>query len=339
MERRSYKQLSLEERCQIAQFCQSGQTCRQIAATLDRAASTISRELKRNLGAQLGYKPAYAAEQAWARRWRGSRMERLPHLRDLVLSRLAQGHSPVQVAGRLRQEKSPHRLSAESIYRFIYAQIRRHNDTDWRNYLPRRKYKRGYRRPAKQRSPSSLIPFRVPLSQRPAEVLQRNVTGHWEADLMLFREPHNVLLVAQERSSRLLIITRHNCKAADVIAAQLKRNFTALPAALRQSITFDNGAEFTLHHQLLQALGMKTYFCDPRAPWQKGGIENAIGRLRRFLPRNVPTDRLSQNQLNLLLARYNHTPRKCLGFLTPVEFFSSELMHFKCESTPRLRSG
>ena len=335
----SYGQLSLEERCTIARLHEAGQSCRQIAAAVDRSASTICRELKRNGGAQVGYRPAYAEDQAWARRWRGSRLARRPELRQVVLERLAQGHSPEQVAGRLRLEQGHAVLSAESIYRFIYAQIRRTDDTDWRNYLPQRKYKRGYRRPGRDRSPLRLIPQRVPLAERPAEVLQRSDGGHWEADLMLFSDPRGVLLVAQERASRLLLIRRQRSKAATSIVQELQRNFAPLPQPLRQTVTFDNGAEFSHHQQLHTNLHMQTYFCDTRAPWQKGGIENAIGRLRRLLPRKIHPSRLTQNSIDALTNRYNHTPRKCLGFQTPAEIFSSLLLPLKCESTASLRSA
>lgn len=305
---------------------------------MDRSASTISREMKRNRGTQVGYRPAYAAEQAWARRWRGSRLERQTELRDTVLQRLSEGHSPEQVAGRLRLEEGRAVLSAESIYRFLYAQIRRTGDTDWRNYLPRRKYKRGYRRPGSDTSPMRLIPQRVGLSERPPEVLQRTVGGHWEADLMLFSQPGHVVLVAQERASRLLIASHLNSKAATPIMQQLERNFAVLPQQLRQSITFDNGAEFSHHHRLHDSLKMKTFFCDKRSPWQKGGIENAIGRLRRTLPRKALPSSISQPHIDTITRRYNHTPRKCLGFKTPAETFLSHLLHFKCESTSSLRS-
>jgi IS30 family transposase len=335
----SYGHLSLEERCTIAQLHGGGQSCRAIAAALDRAASTVSRELRRNRGAKIGYRAGYAAEQAWARRWRGSRLERRAELRAEVLARLEQGHSPEQVAGRLRLERGAPVLSAETIYRFIYAQIRRTDDTNWRHYLPRHKYKRGYRRPGRSRSPMRLIAGRVPLAERPAEVLERGVGGHWEADLMLFRSPEHVLLVAQERASRLLLVTRQPSKAAAPIAEQLRRHFAPLPEALRQSVTFDNGAEFSHHHRLHASLQMRTYFCDKHAPWQKGGIENAIGRLRRVLPRKVDPKWLTQDQMDRLSARYNHTPRKCLGYQTPAECFTSHLVHFKCGSTPSLRSG
>jgi transposase, IS30 family len=335
----SYGQLSLEERCTIARLQEAGQSGRQIAAALDRSASTICRELKRNRGAQLGYQPAYAGEQAWARRWRGSRLARQPELREVVLERLAQGHSPEQVAGRLRLERGQPVLSAESIYRFIYAQIRRTEDSNWRNYLPRRKYQRGYRRPGRDTAPLRLIPQRVPLAQRPAEILKRSSGGHWEADLMLFGQPQQVLLVTPERSSRLLLISRQHSKAATPIVEQLQRNFTPLPPALRQTVTFDNGAEFFHHHRLQASLQMQTYFCDTHAPWQKGGIENAIGRLRRQLPRNIHPGLLTQRHIDALADRHNHTPRKCLGFRTPAEIFSSLLLHLKCESTPSLCSG
>jgi len=99
------------------------------------------------------------------------------------------------------------------------------------------------------------------------------------------------------------------------------------------------GAEFSHHHRLQEHLRMQTFFCDAHAPWQKGGIENAIGRLRRLLPRKVHPDLLTQPQIDGITGRYNHTPRKCLGFQTPAEVFLSHLVHFNCESTPRLRSG
>jgi IS30 family transposase len=183
----TYLQLKLEDRCTIARLHEAGQSCRQIAAALDRAPSTIARELKRNKGRQVGYRPAYADEQAWARRWHGSRLVRQPDLRTRVLERLVMGHSPEQVAGRLALEEGRRVISHESIYRFIYAQIRRSEDTSWRFYLPRFKGRRGYRR--RHRSPPELIPGRVPVARRPAEANARTSCGHWEADLMLLPQP------------------------------------------------------------------------------------------------------------------------------------------------------
>ena len=343
---RTYKQLCLEERCSIARLHEAGQSQRPIAAALDRSASTIAREMKRN-GCRVkragvaarGYGPVYAAEQAWARRWRGSRLERQPALRQQVLERLARGHSPEQVAGRLAREQGRRVICAESIYRFLYAQIRRTDDTNWRHFLPRAKYKRGHRKARGSRSPMCLIPQRVPLSERPDSVDRRCDYGHWEADLMLFSQPGELLLVAQERVSRLLLATRLPSKAARPIAQRLQDDLQTLPAALRQSVTFDNGAEFTHHHLLGSSLNIRTYFCDRHAPWQKGGIENAIGRLRRALPRSTDLKQIPPNDIQRLAAQYNNTPRKCLDYQTPAEIFTLQLLHFNCVSTGRLRSG
>ena len=180
-----YDQLSLEERCSIAQLREAGQSIRQIAAALDRSPSTISRELNRNRGKHVGYRPGYAHDQARARRWSGSRLERDDGLRGTVLSCLTAGWSPEQVAGRLAREAGTSIISHETIYRFIYAQIRRTNDGAWRHYLPRAKAKRGWRgRPGG--SPASFMKHRLPLAERPPEAEDRHTAGHWEADFMLF---------------------------------------------------------------------------------------------------------------------------------------------------------
>src|SRR5512133_724730 len=182
---RKYEQLSLEQRCEIARLQADGRSIRQIAAALDRAPSTIAREVKRNAGRQVGYKPSYAQEQMQARRWSGSRLEREPELRRAVLQHLAKGWSPEQVAGRLARQAGRKVISYESIYRFIYAQIARTKDYRWRRYLPRGKSKRGCRG-RKGGGTANFIEGRVPVAKRPIEASDRTTPGHWEADLMMF---------------------------------------------------------------------------------------------------------------------------------------------------------
>src|SRR5580693_1014103 len=180
-----YDHFTRQERSEIARLRQAGRSIRQIAADLDRSASSISRELKRNHGAQVGYKADYAQQQARARRWTGSRLQRNAELRSLVLDRLKLGWSPEQIAGWLNRQKAATTISHESIYRFIYAQIRRTNDGAWRNYLPRARGSRGYRR-RKGRSLAHFLPGRVSIHQRPEAIKARHEPGHWEADLMSF---------------------------------------------------------------------------------------------------------------------------------------------------------
>lgn len=331
---RCYEQFSLEERCTLCRLSQAGQTIRQIATAMDRAPSTIMRELRRNSGAQVGYQPGYAEQQAKSRRWRGSRLLRKPELQQEVLKRLGQGWSPAQVCGRLKRENSRTVISYESIYRFIDAQIRRTNDFSWRHYLPRGKSKRGWRGP-RGGSPVDHIERRVSIERRPAYIDKRRQPGHWEGDLMLFAKYGQAVLVTHERRSRLLWVSRQPNKAAEPVAQKLTDLFTSFPTSLRRTITFDNGTEFAYHYRL-HKLSMRTFFCDPHAPWQKGGIENAIGRMRRGLPRKTDLATLSNQRLLCLVRAYNHTPRKCLNYKTPAEVFTRDLLHFKCESTFRL---
>ena len=333
---RRYKQLSLDDRCEIARLQAGGRSIRQIAAALDRPPSTISREMRRNRGRHVGYKPSYAQEQTRARRWSGSRLEREPDLRRAVLEPLASGWSPEQVAGRLARQAGRNVISYESIYRFIYAQMARTKDYRWRHYLPRGKSKRGFRG-RKGASSATFIEGRVSVSERPPAAADRQTPGHWEADLMLFAKYGQAVLTVHERQCRILLATRPPNKAAKPIAKHLLTIFKALPPNLRRTVTFDNGTEFA-RHRALHRLDLQTFFCDPHAPWQKGGIENAIGRMRRFIPRKTDLATLSDQRFHALLNAYNNTPRKCLDFATPAEMFQ-KLLHFECESTSPLARG
>ena len=333
---RRYDQLSLEDRCEVARLQADGRSVRQIAAALDRAPSTISREIRRNGGRHVGYKPTYAQEQTQARRWAGSRLEREPDLRRAVCDRLAEGWSPEQIAGRFAREAGHQVISYESIYRFIYAQIARTKDYRRRHYLPRGKSKRGFRG-RRGGSSVSLIEGRIPVSERPAEAADRAAPGHWEADLMLFAKYGQAVLTLHERHSRFLLAVRPTSKAAGLVADHLINMLGDLPPSLLRTLTFDNGSEFA-RHAVLHRLGLKTFFCDRYAPWQKGGIENAIGRMRRFLPRKTDLILLPEQRFHILLAAYNNTPRKCLDWRTPAETFS-KVLHFECESTSPLSRG
>lgn len=334
---RKYRQFSLEERCEITRLQAQGCSLRQIAAALDRSPSSVSRELKRNTGSKVGYRPTFASEQARARRWKGSRLDRKPELRAAVLTALAQRCSPEQVAGRLAREAGQAVISHETIYRFIDAQITRHNDYSWRHYLPRGKSKRGF--PGRKGGSSvSFIQDRVSIAQRPAEVEQRDIPGHWEADTMLFATYGQSVLTLHERSSRLLIGQRPANRTAPLIADTIAAIMAALPPALRKTITFDNGSEFAQHWKL-HAMQIDTFFCNTHSPWQKASIENAIGRLRRFLPRKTDLTSLTEEDFSACIARYNNTPRKCLDYRTPAEVFCQQLLHFKCESTSRPAPG
>ena len=322
-----YQQLTIEERCEIARLRTAGHSQRQIAASLDRAPSTVARELKRNSSRTRGYQPSYAQQQARARRWSGSRLERDASLRQQVLAGLTQAWSPEQAAGR---QVSSH----ESSYRFIYAQLARKKEYSWRRYLPRAKFKRGYRG-RRGGSPASFIAQRRPLSQRPQDAADRRSPGHWEADLMLFRTYGQVVLTLHERHSRLLIARRAPGKAADPIAQAMAFHPGPPPAPVapvchlrqRRRVRQASPTPCPGHPDLLLRCPL---------PLAERGVENAIGRIRRFLPRKTDLAALTQERFCQLVQACNNTPRQCLGYNTPAEVFSNQVLPFNCESTSLL---
>ena len=317
---KDYRQLDLDERIELSRHHDAGKAPSEIARIMDRHPATIGRELKRNSLPKGGYKPASADRIALSRRRRLSRIERLSPLRDHVSDHLAMGWSPEQIAGRLRLEGSQHRVSHESIYRFIYRwPVRREK---LHRYLPRAKASRGRRYFKRRREP---IPGRQSIHERGQAINNRTEFGHWEGDLMQFRTQRGSLMTLVERQTRLTLADPLPSKTAEATATTLSGSFAALPEAARRSITFDNGPEFARHHRLQEDLAMQTFFCDPHSPWQRGSIENANGILRRDLPRKTELRDYSHQDIHDIVWAINTTPRKCLGFLTPAEAFIHQL--------------
>jgi IS30 family transposase len=331
---RQYTQLGLSERIEICRLRADGKSLRAIGAALGRSVATVSREWRRNSRPTKvwrgGYDPARAQRLTERRRrWDGRfKLARQPDLREVVRQRLAMGQSPEQIAGRLALDEGRTVISHEAIYRFIYH--RSAQKDYWHRLLPRAKSRRG-RFARRGGSPASFIDRRRPIAERP-DIADRTVPGHWEADLMAFSAHGQSLLFAHERTSRIVRVTRQRGKTAQSVAEALLDQLRSLPAALRRTITFDNGTEFALHRQLVDTLSLDTFFCDVRSPWQKGGVENAIGRLRRHLPRKTDLASLSDDDIDAHTLRYNNTPRKCLDFHTPAEVFSRLLQRVALQS-------
>jgi IS30 family transposase len=319
-----YGQLSLDERIEIYRLRVAGESMQAIACTLERHVSTISRELRRNSQPSRawagGYEPVRAHQLAERRRrWDGRfKLARQTDLRNCVGKGLAMGHSPEQIAGRLALEHGRVIISHESIYRFIYHRTAQKDY--WHRLLPRHKLRRGRRR-RPGGSPASFIKQRRSITERPAEVEGRGAPGHWEADFMLFARYGQGLLVLHERQTRFSIVQQPVDRKAVLTARSIARQLGKLPQAMRKTISFDNGTEFAEHHRLHRILGVQTFFCDPHSPWQKGGVENSIGRLRRSLPRKTDLKLLTPAALERHVQRLNDTPRNCLDFATPAEAF------------------
>jgi IS30 family transposase len=288
-----------------------------MARRLGRSSSTINREVARNRLPSGSYQPSFAEGSYLARRERLALLERDERLERFVIDRLSEGWSPEQIAGWLKAGNEPglRGLGTETIYRFIYR-ARQKVEKLWK-LLPRGKARRGRR---KRRETKSTITDRRSIHERPEVVQDREKLGDWEADLMFCRRTQPVL-VLHERTSRLTLAAKLAGKSAAETAATLMAIFKRLAPELKSSITFDNGTEFARHGLLASVSGMTTWFCDAYASWQKGSVENTNGRLRRHLPRQLDLDTVSQAELQEIVLSLNLTPRKCLGYITPIQAF------------------
>ncbi|CCQ72016.1 IS30 family transposase [Magnetospira sp. QH-2] len=312
-----YAHVSLDERCEIYRLHADGKSQRAIGRLMGRSASTIGRELKRNALPRAGYKPAMAERMAWARKRRLPKIERLSPLKTHILDALAMEQSPEQIAGRLKLEGSEHTISAETIYAWIYGPHGRRRKLH--RLLPQAKSRRGRRARKGRRDPP--IPDRMPIHMRPTKAHLRAEPGHWEADLVHFRKQRACLLTCIERRSRLLLTATLPDKTARTTAEALARLLNRAPKRARKTVTLDNGGEFYDH----KSLPVRAFFCDPHSPWQRGSIENANGVLRRSLPRHIRLNKFSDQDIEDITWTYNTTPRKCLGFLTPIEAFAKSI--------------
>ena len=315
-----YRHLTPEDREQIAIMRAAGWANGAIASSIGKSPATISRELHRNSLASGRYSANVADGAYMERRRRSARLERDAKLATFVRQRLSEAWSPQQISGWLRSgaERGFGVVAMETIYSFIYRTEQKAEEL-WR-YLARRRKKR---RTLRSRPARDFIRDRVSIHDRPDEVGSRSTLGHWEGDLIICQRTRPVL-VLHERKTRVTLAARLTGKGAAETASVIMAIFKRLDPDLRRSITFDNGGEFARHGWLRDALNMATYFCDAYASWQKGGIENANGRLRRWLPRQTNLDDVSDEDIQEIVMTYNLTPRKCLGYKTPLQALFSE---------------
>jgi transposase, IS30 family len=265
---RSYTQIDYDERVKIYQLKHSGQSISQIASTLKRSKSTISRELKRNEAPPGEYWPDTAQGKMLKRRRRGCLLERHSELREFVETMLTHHYwTPEQISGYLRhrQEELPF-VCHETIYAWIYAPSQKAKKV-WK-YLPRHKARRGLRK--SRGAGKSRIPHRVSIHERPESVEKKQEFGHWEGDLMAFRKNSQHILVLRERKTMFSLSVPLDSKKADETSARIINLLKELPLKARKSITFDNGGEFAAHKDICDALQVQTFFCDPYCLMAKG---------------------------------------------------------------------
>ena len=329
----AHTELDLRERRAIEDMLHAKVPVNEITAAIGRHRSTVYREIKRNgfeddeLPELNGYYALNAQDMYEKRRAIHRKMIVHPDLKAAIEDRLKAGWSPEQIAGRMRLERHPIRVSHETIYRFAYSKDGR--DEQFYRHLPehrRRRRPRGYRRHNRTH-----IFDTQSLSHRPERISERAEFGHWECDLMMFRMEHGKVNVTSlvERVSRYAVVMRNEDRQSKPIMEALIQGLASLPADARQSITFDRGTEFSAWKHLKAGIGADAWFCDPQAPYQKGTVENTNNRLRKYLPRSTEPTALTNRYLRSICHRLNSTPRKCLGYHTPAEIFETKLMEIQ----------
>jgi len=317
---RSLLALTLSEREDISRGIASGSSIREIAKLLDRAASTVSREVVRHGGRPV-YRANEADDQAWESALRPKRCLLAIHgkLQKIVASKLILDWSPEQISGWLKiqyPEDESLRVSHETIYRSLFIQARGVLKKELMGHLrSKRRIRRSQHSGVSGQSRGQIVDA-ISIRERPAEIEDRAVPGHWEGDLISgSKNSHMVTLV--ERHSRFAMLIKVPSKDTAVVVAALSRQIRKLPATLRRSLTWDRGLEMAKHKTFTVATDVKVYFCDPQSPWQRGTNENTNGLLRQYFPKRTDLSGYTQADLDKVALRLNQRPRKTLGFQTP----------------------
>ena len=327
-QRRRAGTLTLDEREEISRGLASAESFRSIGRRLGRAPSTISRDVAKNKGHRR-YRAVDADDRAWrrARRPKTCALARRPALRVFVADKLAEDWSPDQIAAYLAKHHPPGsemRVSHETIYKSLFIQSRGVLAKDLQKHL---RSKRPVRRSVHNTVTGqwrSQIRDAVSIRERPAEVEDRAIPGHWEGDLLLGRHWTQVATVV-ERSTRFTVLVQLNSREMTSVTEGLRRTMTRLPQHLRKSLTWDRGVELAGHKDVTVDTGLAVYFADPRSPWQRGTNENTNGLLRQYLPKGVSMAGLTQDDLDAIAARLNSRPRKTLDYDTPADRLESLL--------------
>jgi IS30 family transposase len=312
--------LTLAEREDISRGIASGSSIRTIASGLGRSASTVSREVTRH-GGRAAYRAHDADRQAWKSALRPKRCLLVGNrkLRNMVASKLVMDWSPEQISGWLKTQypdDESMRVSHETIYRSLFIQARGVLKKELMDHLRSKRHMRRSQHSRIFKDSRGQIADAISIRERPAEVEDRAVPGHWEGDLLSgSRNSHIVTLV--ERHSRFAMLIKVPSKDTAVVVTALSRHIRKLPATLRRSLTWDRGLEMAKHKDFTVATDVQVYFCDPQSPWQRGTNENTNLLLRQYFPRGTDLSGYSQAQLNQVALRLNQRPRKTLGFQTP----------------------
>ena len=325
---RAKSALTMAEREEISRGLATGQSLRSIARILGRSPSTISREIKRNGGAEC-YRSIQADQAAWGRANRPKTCKLVENkpLAHLVASKLQLQWSPQQIAGWLKQtypDNEDYQVSHETIYRSLFIQARGALKKELVQHLRRTRVMRRSRHYTMKNGDLGKIANAVSIRERPAEVEDRAVPGHWEGDL-LCGDLNSQIATLVERNTRYVMLVKVARKDTETVINALIKHARKLPQELYKSLTWDRGSEMSAHQRFTLATDIQVYFCDPQHPWQRGSNENTNGLLRQYFPKGMSLANYSQAKLNAIARKLNERPRKTLNYQTPAERFAQSV--------------
>lgn len=323
------KHFTLLERELLAEMLETGRTYREIRKVIGKSLSSISDEVHRNKYHKGDDYDAAVAHRLSKQRQkqshrRRSKLELDQKLRDHVLRKLEEDHSPEQITGELRELAHGRCvISHETIYQFIYSSEGKQLEL-WKHLRHRKKPQRISWGKRKKRS-QTLIPKRTPISARPRFIDQREVFGHYEGDLMQFSSCGKTLAVFVERKSRRVCIVVNNDKSSHEMELAIHECISTVGQCNFHSLSLDNGTENVIHESVREqyCYSFDTFFCDPYCSWQKGSVENMNKLIRQYFPRDINPQDITQDFADEVSAKLNNRPRKCLHYQTPLKVFSS----------------
>jgi IS30 family transposase len=296
-----------------------------MAASLGRAPSTVSREVKRN-GGRRRYRANKAEQAAWdrAHRPKTCKLVQNPALTCIVVQKLQLQWAPRQIAGWLKRmypDDENYQVSHETIYKSLFIQARGALKKELIQHLRKPRAMRRSRHHTQKTSDHGRITNAVSIRERPAEVEDRAVPGHWEGDLLCGSNNSQIATLV-ERHTRLVMLVRVPSKDTKTVIDALIKQAHKLPRELYKSLTWDRGTEMADHKRFSLATDIDVYFCDPQQPWQRGSNENTNGLLRQYFPKGMDLSNVHQNRLNAVARQLNERPRETLQFYSPAEKFS-----------------
>ncbi|MCP5074693.1 MAG: IS30 family transposase [Rhodobacteraceae bacterium] len=323
---RSRLALTLVEREEISRGLVAGRSLRSIARSLRRSPSTISREVRRNGGRQV-YRAARSDQRAWdcARRPKSCKLWFNEPLCQLIARKLRRKWSPEQIAGWLKRkhpDQEESRVSHETIYRSLYVQTRGVLKKELQQCLSHPRAIRRSRHATQKGLKLRKIKDAVPISERPPEVEDRAIPGHWEGDLIVGSN-NSYIVTLVERHSRFVMLAKVENKDTQSVITALIKQARKLPKDLYRSLTWDRGSEMAGHRKFTMATKIDVYFCDPQSPWQRGSNENTNRLLRQYFPKGSDISGFSQAELSAVARQLNERPRKTLQYQTPAEKFEA----------------